>query len=1283
MTSDPKAPGAAAVYLYREETSDDTLHFHSMYVKIKVLTEKGKELATVRIPYERRSFKVTDVQGRTIHADGTVIPLTAKPSDLTDMKTKDYQVNTMVFTLPSVEVGSILEYRLQIRYEDNVLSSPTWDVQQPYFVHKAHYFFAPSTAQFITNSRGDAANNLMYAVRDAGTAKVAQDSRNRYTFDVADVPAFPDDDWMPPLNALRWRVEFYYTPYMTGPEFWKNEGKRWVKEAEHFDETTKTLREAGQSLVAASDTEEQKARKIYDAVMKLENTSFTREKSEAERKKEKIREIRSAEDVWNQKSGSADDLALLYAALARGAGLTAYPMEVVDRNRAIFDPTYLSTNQLDDYIAVVMVNGKEVYLDPGQKQCPYGLLHWKHTMAGGLRLASIGPSYGFTPNLNYQQTELTRVAEVTLDEDGNVKGSARFVMSGEEALRWRHIALENDESEVKKQFNESIREDLPEGVQADFDHFLSLDDYNTNLMAIVKLTGAMGSATGKRFFLPGLFFESRAKHPFVAEEKRTVPIDVHYPELVQDDVTYHLPSGMTVESSPEATNLSWPAHTLLKIHSTVNGNTGIGLQLHSAGLQGLRGPARFLPESVNRGSATTGVDARHGICCQGELTMKPQGLIGRVVVWSVLAVAFLLATQPASGSWFSKGQPVPDWGMEAAKTKVPDYAKDAAAVILYDEYVETIDANGRAVEREREAIRILKPQGRGNTCGVSFSEDEKVTAFRAWTIAPDEKTYQAQDTDFADVGDTSVPIMLSTTRRRVVHLPAVDVDAIEICETEEVMAPYAQEKMWQIQTGIPIVYQALEVDLPQGRTYTSTWHSHPAVAPAEVAPGHFRWEIRDQVALDLRDIPSHPKWGALAARMDVEWGDAAVAGLDNEWRAIGQWVTKLEADRPTPSAEITAQTQQLIAGAPDFYTRLQRITDYIQKNIRYFVVMRGIGGLQANHAADIFRNRYGDCKDKTTLLISMLQVAGIHAFYVPVDSERGVVDPLEPSLYGNHMITAIEIPADVTDKRLQALVTAKDGKRYLIFDPTDERTPVGNLPSDEQGSYGLLSAGPQSQVLALPVLPPDANGTERKGMFSLAADGTLTGTVDSLHTGPEGADIRMFLKYTDEKERHDAWETSLAQDLPGVVLKSLKFVQPPALDKPLEFHYEVAATQYAHHAGPLLLVRPRVVGSDSLSFDQRERTVPIEMGATGRWRDSFDITLPDGFVVDETPDPVDLETDFASYHSKIVAKGNTLHYERDYEIKQVELPAEKAAEFRKLQSIILADERGTAVLKKQ
>jgi hypothetical protein len=119
MTSEPKAPGAAAIYLYREEKVDDSLHFHSLFVRIKVLTEKGKELATVSVPYNRNSFKITDVRARTIHADGKVIPLDVKPSDLMEAKVRGFQVNKVVFTLPDVQVGSILEYSWQLRYDDD------------------------------------------------------------------------------------------------------------------------------------------------------------------------------------------------------------------------------------------------------------------------------------------------------------------------------------------------------------------------------------------------------------------------------------------------------------------------------------------------------------------------------------------------------------------------------------------------------------------------------------------------------------------------------------------------------------------------------------------------------------------------------------------------------------------------------------------------------------------------------------------------------------------------------------------------------------------------------------------------------------------------------------------------------------------------------------------------------------------------------------------------------------------------------------------------------------
>jgi hypothetical protein len=563
MTADPKAPGAAAVILYREERTDDNLHYHAIVERIKILTEKGKEAATIRIPYDKSWSKVADIQGRTVHADGTVYPLTTKPSDLTDVKSKYFQRNNMVFTLPNVEVGSIIEYRLQIRYDDMWISSPDWFIQQPYFVHKAHYFFQPSHYR----------DSVMWASHAKEGTKVIRDSQGRYTYDVEDVPALPDEDWMPPLNSLKLRIQFYYAEYQNGQQFWQEKGKEWAKDTEKFADVDKTIKNAVAELVSAGDTEEQKAKKLYDAVMKLENTDFTREKSSEERKKEKTKEIKRVEDVWVQKSGGSDELALLYVAMAQAAGLQAVPMQVVNRDRAIFDSDYLSLRQLDDYIAVVAIGGKDVYLDPGQKMCPFGLLHWKHAFATGLRLTGKTGAVASTPGNTYAQNTKQRVADLTVSPDGSGTGTLRIVMSGQEALRWRQTAIRNDEEEVKKRFNEEVRGIVPDGVEADFDHFLALEDYTSSLVGVLKVTGQLGSATGKRFFLPGMFFESRAAHPFVAVDHREIPVDVHYPERVVDDVTYHLPDGFAIESAPQAASIPWATSAQLRVASKTDKDT--------------------------------------------------------------------------------------------------------------------------------------------------------------------------------------------------------------------------------------------------------------------------------------------------------------------------------------------------------------------------------------------------------------------------------------------------------------------------------------------------------------------------------------------------------------------------------------------------------------------------------------------------------------------------------------------------------------------------------------
>jgi Domain of Unknown Function with PDB structure (DUF3857)/Transglutaminase-like superfamily len=583
MTQDPKAPGAAAVYLNVQETTDDPLHYHSFYARVKVLQDKGKELATVEIPYQRGDFKVTDIKGRTIHPDGTVVPLEGKPEDLLSSKTADKEIGRMVFTLPSVDIGSIFEYVYQVRYDDNHYSSPFWQIQRECFVHKARYSFTPfkafltgtqnATNRVLLDSKGNAVNTLIWSPVLPSGVRVVTDPMGRYTVDVADVPPIPNEEWMPPLASMLYHVQFYYMSAFNTGDFWETEAKHWSKEVDHFAEPTKTIQDAVAGLVSPTDSDLDKARKLYKAVQGLDNTDYSRTKSQAELKQLGLRVQKRAEDTWNQKNGSSQDIALLYLAMLRATGLRAYDGKIVNRNRGIFNPGYLSFDQLDSDVIVLSAGGKEIVLDPGEKMCPFQTVDWVHAGASGIRQGSEGQAVLFsTPFTPYTNNVMTRVGDVSLDVHGNITGSLRVALKGQDALFWRQAALRIDEHEVEERFDRWLESQLPKGIEGHIDHFDGINDLDVNLVAVCKMSGALGSATSKRLLLPAFFFSTRRHQPFVEEEKRLEPVDMHYAETITDQIAFHLPPSLAVEGVPQDTKVPWGDRAIFVTKSVVTPN---------------------------------------------------------------------------------------------------------------------------------------------------------------------------------------------------------------------------------------------------------------------------------------------------------------------------------------------------------------------------------------------------------------------------------------------------------------------------------------------------------------------------------------------------------------------------------------------------------------------------------------------------------------------------------------------------------------------------------------
>jgi hypothetical protein len=229
--------------------------------------------------------------------------------------------------------------------------------------------------------------------------------------------------------------------------------------------------------------------------------------------------------------------------------MKAYLMAVTNRDHNLFLRGYLSLSQLDDYLAIVNIDGKEQYFDPGSRYCPYGHLDWKHTFTGGVRQTESGSALSGTVGEPYSFSRVQRVANLNMDQHGVVNGTVKMTFMGAPALRWRHRSLSGDSTSLERELRVSVEHLLPACMDVKVASIDKLEDYENPLTVNFNVKGAIGSSTGKRLLITGDIFETNSK-PTFPHEKREIPVYFQYPYMTQDAIRINFPTGIKVESLP-------------------------------------------------------------------------------------------------------------------------------------------------------------------------------------------------------------------------------------------------------------------------------------------------------------------------------------------------------------------------------------------------------------------------------------------------------------------------------------------------------------------------------------------------------------------------------------------------------------------------------------------------------------------------------------------------------------------------------------------------------------
>jgi Domain of Unknown Function with PDB structure (DUF3857)/Transglutaminase-like superfamily len=657
--------------------------------------------------------------------------------------------------------------------------------------------------------------------------------------------------------------------------------------------------------------------------------------------------------------------------------------------------------------------------------------------------------------------------------------------------------------------------------------------------------------------------------------------------------------------------------------------------------------------------------------------------------WKRFAVAFAVGVFVLSVPLVARAD-APSWMHALVSVPVPAHDEKTNAVLLYEEQNVNVISTDKIKTRVRRAYKILRPDGRDyGTVIVHFaSPGQKINGLQGWCIPATGKDYEVKAKEGAEISLPKVEgsELITDVKAKLIAIPAPDPGNIVGYEYELEEQPLVLQDGWSFQRDIPVRESHYQLQLPSGWEYKARLLNYGDVKPEQAGTNAWRWSVAD--VKPIREEEQMPPLPGIAGEMIVSFfppGGAPGKAFSN-WQEMGIWYKGLTSGRLDASPEIKQKVAALTSSSPTSVAKMRALASFVQHDIRYVAIELGIGGYQPHSAADVFAHHYGDCKDKAGLLSAMLHEIGVDSYYVVINSERGSVASDTPANVEafDHAILAIKLPEEIKDTSLVAALQHPRLGKILFFDPTNELTPFGEIGGYLQANYGLLVTPEGGELVQLPIQVAGMNGIRRTGKLTLDSAGNVRGDIEEIRVGDRAWSQRWALRtVSKDADRIKPIENLLSSSLSNYVITKALVENLDVTDQPFGFKYSFEARNYAKNAGDLLLVRPRVLGvkTSAILETKAARQFPIEFEGPVIDTDSFEITLPAGFEVDDLPPPVDADFSFASYHSKTEAKGNVIAYTRTFEVKELSVPVSKAEELKKFYRIIASDERNTAVLK--
>jgi hypothetical protein len=566
----------------------------------------------------------------------------------------------------------------------------------------------------------------------------------------------------------------------------------------------------------------------------------------------------------------------------------------------------------------------------------------------------------------------------------------------------------------------------------------------------------------------------------------------------------------------------------------------------------------------------------------------------------------------------------PAWLAPLLHAPIPPAGAGETSVIVHDEGLIQYQAGGKIRQISRMAIKV---EAVGNTVfdtrGCPYNGDtDRVIKAQAWIVSPDgQETESFGRKDFVDfvVGQSDL-YWHSNRLIRFVPTAKLAVGGIVAWELELEHDTGLQDCSWSFQADRRMLHSVFEVVPQPGQQLVYHASSPTLAAPGPGrTPGSLRWEMRDLPTLP-RVLPA----GFIANPRLVSvrcLGADTLANRMKTWEQFSALAAGIVEPRMTAAPPVSALARSLTQGRAQRWDRIRAVCEEVQKKVSYLSVTLdrdSLAGYRPHPPEEVLSTRLGDCKDKSTLLVTLLRSVGEKAYAVLVHTgnPRGIM-PDWPSGGFNHMI--IGLPDDGTAPASWPAIDGGPLGRLVLFDPTDPATPLGALPLGDQGTLGLVLAPSGQTLFTLPAEDPAACGLTRRVTGELSPRGDVSASVEEVRVGARAGALHEFsVKEGSEKFRRQL-ESRLHTALP--LLTNLTWTEDWAQAETrsrltLKFDAERAMRKVGVDT---LLVSPLLLGDGARSDPWKSECEGVVWLQAHGLTEDVELMLPEGFNADRLP----------------------------------------------------------------